>query len=926
MTSEAVATRVELLGWGDGLLARAADWLVETHGSELGSVLVAVPGARAGRALSEAIARRADPSAAPPKIVTAGAMTDEVLELDGVIADRLVRTLVWERALRSLEAGVRQRIVARESSVFGAWVRLSELLRSLHGELATEGLSFKDALEFEFGPENEGERSRWEALSIAQAAYRSDLEDLGLADPHDARWAALEAGRLREGGAVVLVGVADPNKIVREVVQALGERASMLVFAPEEARAEFDEVGGLVTAAWKERDVPVALEDWHVVDKPVDQAARTMDLIAGFEGEFSAEELTIGVCDEEIAPFLDRRLAEVGCRARHASGTPAVGTTVARLLDATARHLERLRFPSLAVLLRHPDLEPVVSAPCDLKGRDSAECLDEYYNRHLPDRVDGEWIRDPRKGAGDEVAALHDSLVEILGELALRERRPLAEWTGPIRAYLETVYAGVELCPDVEAERIQISALTLIGRAIGEVESLQSELGERQVLAHEALELVSRGFATASVPPAQPELGIPTVELLGWLELPLDDAQAMVITGWNEGQVPESVQGHPFLPDTLREVLELSTNDDRLARDAYATTLLANRSHIAFLSGRRSIEGEPRLPSRLAFHRPDAECVERAQRMITNPGDGRVAPSTEPLPEPVLPASVTPRAVETMSVTDFKTFMDSPYAFYLKRVLKHDTTDDTARELDPLTFGSLTHHCLEKFGESDICDSTDAQEIEDLLISKLDARVLERLGPRPLPAVAIQIEQIKLRYRHFARWQAARASDGWSIRHTEWSPKEKSYLLEVGDEQMTIRGFIDRIDHHPEHGWAILDYKSGDNPLRPRDVYGRLKGWKDLQLPLYHHLASELELDGEVRLGYITIPRDTGLIQARMGEWDDEVLAEADEVAAEVIHSVRAGDWFKSGKVPRYDPITQAVFGVGLLTGDAAEDGEEGTE
>jgi hypothetical protein len=558
-----------------------------------------------------------------------------------------------------------------------------------------------------------------------------------------------------------------------------------------------------------------------------------------------------------------------------------------------------------------------------LKARDSAECLDEYYNRHLPDRVDGEWLRDA-KGAGDEVAALHASLGVVLGELSSKERRPLCEWTGPLRAYLETVYAEVELRPDVEAERVLISALTLVGREIGEVEALPQELGEREVLAHEALELVSRALSSASIPPAQPTFGMPTIDLLGWLELSLDDAQAVIVTGWNEGHVPESIQGHPFLPESLREVLKLSTNGDRLARDAYVATLLANRREVAFLSGRRSIEGEPRLPSRLAFHRPEVECVERAQRMIADTGDGRVAPSTEPLPAPVLPESATPKVIDTMSVTDFKAFMDSPYAYYLRRVLKLDTTDDTARELSPMTFGSLTHHGLEMFGESDARDSTDAGEIEELLTRALDARVLERLGSRPLPAVAIQVEQIKLRYRHFARWQAARAREGWRIRYTEWCPEAKKYLLKVCGEEMMIRGFIDRIDHHPEHGWAILDYKSGDNPVNPTDAYGKLKGWKDLQLPLYKHLASELGLEGEVALGYITIPRDTDLIQARMGKWDDEVLAEADEVAADVIHRVRAGDWFTSGKVPRYDPITRAVFGVGLLTGDAPEEDEEG--
>ena len=107
MTSESGQAKVELLGWGDGLLDRAASWLVETHGAGLGTVLVAVPGARAGHVLGEAIARRADPSAIPPKIVTAGLMTDEVLDFDGVVADRLVRTLVWERAIRELDPEVR---------------------------------------------------------------------------------------------------------------------------------------------------------------------------------------------------------------------------------------------------------------------------------------------------------------------------------------------------------------------------------------------------------------------------------------------------------------------------------------------------------------------------------------------------------------------------------------------------------------------------------------------------------------------------------------------------------------------------------------------------------------------------------------------------------------------------------------------------
>ena len=188
---------------------------------------------------------------------------------------------------------------------------------------------------------------------------------------------------------------------------------------------------------------------------------------------------------------------------------------------------------------------------------------------------------------------------------------------------------------------------------------------------------------------------------------------------------------------------------------------------------------------------------------------------------------------------------------------------------------------------------------------------------------AIQVEQIKLRYQHFARWQAERVEQGWRIRYAEWKPESGSHLLKVCGEEMKITGAIDRIDQHPDHGWAILDYKSGDKPYTPRDACGPLAGWKDLQLPLYRHLAKELKLEGPVGLGYIAIPRDTRLIRTYMADWDDETMGEADEEAASVIARVKAGDWFEKGKVPRFDPITRAVFGEGLLTDDASSEDEE---
>lgn len=928
--SDSCTTRVEMLGWGDSLLARAADWLVAEFGDELGEVLIAVPGARAGRTLQEEIARRSKPSVLPPQVLTAGDITDELLDLNERSADRLTRTMVWERAIRGLEPGVRARIVSREPSVFGAWFRLAELLRKLHGELATEGLSFSDVVGVEFGEDNAGERARWEALAQAQEGYREELKSLGLSDPHEARWSALKAGEIDLHRRVVLVGVADPNAIVRAVVEREDLELTALVFAPLELRSAFDEIGALDTDVWRERDIPLDLDLWQVVDKPADQASAALDWIARLGGEQSAEELTIGVCDEEVAPFLERRLGARGVWARHGAGVTAGETSAVKLLDVVGRYLAAPKFRALATALRHPELEICVSRECDLhdkkgRNRDLAECLDSYYDKHLPDEARGSWIEGEVGTAEHAVEKAYAVFIDHLGELKEKSARSLVEWAAPVRSFLEKVYTGVSLDPSQEGERSELEGLRAAILAISEVESLPAALGGGKVHACEALELIHRCAVDVQIPPAPSTPGTRTIELLGWLELALDDAQAMIVTGFNEGSVPETVQGHPFLPETLRQSLGLQTNGGRFARDAYTTTLLTKRKQIGFLSGRRAMEGDPRLPSRLAFQAPESECVERAKHMLRVVG-AELAEPPKKFEPPGLPRSSKPASVESMRVTDFRLYIDSPYRYYLIRVLGYETVDDSARELTPRWFGILAHHAVELFGKSKKKDSTDPEEIYDFLVQKLEARVHEQYGEDPLPAVAVQKEQIKVRYMAFAAWQAKRAAAGWSIVHTEWGPESGGYLLEVDGEPMKITGRIDRIDRHSDGRWAILDYKAADTAKSPASRQKAPEDWKDLQLPLYSLLTTELGIEDVPELGYVTLARDPAEIHDRIAKWDSAQLEDAIEAAKGVVRSVRAGEFFVAGRLPKYDAITRAVLGDGVLSISSSDDADEEEE
>src|SRR5690606_2298173 len=107
--------------------------------------------------------------------------------------------------------------------------------------------------------------------------------------------------------------------------------------------------------------------------------------------------------------------------------------------------------------------------------------------------------------------------------------------------------------------------------------------------------------------PPEPDM----VELLGWLDLPLDLAPAAVLTSLNEGVIPTSVNADLFLPNNLRRRLQLVDNQRRYARDAYALqALTASRPHVTLIVARRDPAGDPLMPSRLIFA-TDPETIAR---------------------------------------------------------------------------------------------------------------------------------------------------------------------------------------------------------------------------------------------------------------------------------------------------------------------------
>lgn len=902
------------LGWKAPVLRSAARWILAELGTELGDVLVAVPGARAARRLRELLALAAPKDWLPPRVLTQGELVDQLVPLERPAAARLTRTLVWERALEALDAADLALLQRRASDALGERLRLAETVRALHGELAPEGRDFAALARADFKPGLEAEAERWRALARAQQRYREELARLGQVDPHESRSQAIAAGRLERTRRVVLVGVADMNQLLARALEELGPAATALVGAPEELAAGFDALGRLVPAFWCERELPLADAAWRVAEKPVDQGEAVRAVLDEWHGEFAPDELVLGVADESVVPFLERQLADCGVAARRVAGTLLERARPVRLLRGVARYLARRGYAELAALARDPDLARAVADDPDAPAR-----LDRYYLERYP-RHAGEVLgsKDYEQGT----RAFHAALEASLGPLAGDARRPPADWAAPVRTFLARVYPGA-LRDANDEERELGAALELVGAALGELEEVPRGVDLAALDAAGALELLLRALRGQRVPPAPSTAQPAAVELVGWLDLPLDDAPALILTGFNEGRIPEALGAHPFLPGSRRAALGLPDARVRLARDVYAATVvLATRERCVFVSGRRSQDGDPLVPSRLAFHCAPKAVPARVAIFLPK-DDGR---RPEALAEDEAPRShAAPilagwKAPTKLRVSAFKSYLDSPYKFYLEHVLGLTTLDDRSSELDPRRFGTLTHAVLEDLGRDGPHASSDPDEVGAFLAAALRRHAAAGFGADPLPAVALQVEQLEHRLRLFARAQAQRAAEGWRIHAVEWRASAPVFL-EIDGEKLELTGRIDRIDRHVDGRWAILDYKTGDKQKEPREAHFKKDGsYLDLQLPLYRHLARELGFPGEPELGYAWIGKEDTGCGFFLADFTPAELEAALGEARRIVRAVRRGDFAELGREP-FEEIYQAIFGLGMLGGGEREVG-----
>jgi len=728
------------------------------------------------------------------------------------------------------------------------------------------------------------EVDRWRDLAEVERRFFSLLKEKGRTPASLLRKQAVARPLCPAGiERIILPSLADAQPALYPVLEKLGAvcPVTVLIHAEPAQASCFDRWGRPEPSQWLGEHAPLLPlqdEDILLAANSAEQARLVARSFA--QVPLSEEVPSLGLADETLFSELQSAFLSLGLRLHNPAAYPLSTSSLGRLIHQLERLCSQPRFTVLAAFLREADvlcwLENRFALRPDFSYTDILRALDELQNNHLPQTLE-EIFRFSAQACEDEAYSANAKRRWTHLRLALEAVRDLLDPKGRSRllhltAMLQTIFQSRtmeetkpgdrELAAAATAAQEVFQAFTspLVMETLDEIQ--QSQLVES---------LLSK--ATYQLEPDDPDVLLSE----GWLELPWSPAQELVITGFNEGCVPDAVVGHAFLPDKLRKGLGLTCNDRRAARDTYLLqALLTSRApHAVRLTLERvSSRNDVRKPSRLLFLCDESTLARRAKALFR---DAETSATGYPrsLPDAWRLALPLPRkSLETLSATSFKAYLACPFTFYLSHVLRMKPCDDRTAEMDAMTFGNLCHNALERFGDSTLKDATDAAAIAAFLEAEVWTDVRKQYGA-DLPAV-IHLQALSAceRLRFFAATQAELRRNGREIKKIE-------VPLKLALKDFSITGRADRIDYCKETDtWTLLDYKTWDKlgqqegiarfasssiadiafaaerGFESFDFAAKQRVWTDLQLPLYLLMAQASGLvphDARVECGYFVL-------------------------------------------------------------------------
>lgn len=526
------------------------------------------------------------------------------------------------------------------------------------------------------------------------------------------------------------------------------------------------------------------------------------------------------VVARRIRALLERAQVYVADETGWKLSTTRTAAALAALLDVVSTRGETI---ALLDLLKSPFLCP------EMDGK--AIRVMEIENALRRFNVLGGW--DAATGVLGDASQAQD-LVRRIAEQAARftGRKSLKEWGAVTAEALDALGMHAALSNDAAGAQV-VELLDLLAQDCDGMSHLFSFAEWRAFL---SLQLESAPF----VPP-ETDRRVVMLQLSG---APLRSFDAVLMVGADADHLPSQSTETLFFANAVRRELGLQTREmrQRVQLRDFAELLAANPEVV--LSWQSFRNGEPN---------PVAGWIERLQLALERAGAAPVPmrhitiePHTLSCRPPSMPAPAAPGLLpRRLSASAYNSLVACPYQFFATRMLGLAGLDELSDMPEKRDYGDWLHEILREYHE----------RIRDRRIALAEREGLLRSISEGVFGKALEQSAAALGY--YARWQKVipaylewsneRESQGWKFALGE-QRFDKTLSWEGG--QITLHGYIDRIDENEAGERAVLDYKT----KAAQSLRDKVKDTEDHQLAFYgllsdvpvstaHYVALEITKD-----------------------------------------------------------------------------------
>jgi ATP-dependent helicase/nuclease subunit B len=240
------------------------------------------------------------------------------------------------------------------------------------------------------------------------------------------------------------------------------------------------------------------------------------------------------------------------------------------------------------------------------------------------------------------------------------------------------------------------------------------------------------------------------------------------------------------------------------------------------------------------------------------------------MPTPSAPQLRPPR----LSASGYNSLVACPYQFFATRMLGLSGIDELSDMPEKRDYGDWLHQILAQFHKT-FRDQPAAQQERAALLNEISDRIFSQSLDKSGAALGYY-ERWQKAMPAYLDWVAERDQQGW---HFVFGEEHLEKILRWSDGEITLHGYVDRIDENQSGERAVLDYKSTNQGALNK----KLKQGEDHQLPFYGVL-SETALAGALYVPLeATRERITEVAADDFSTWQQSL-------SEQIVHSMQAID------------------------------------